>query len=105
MKGSAMRDFAIAALLLASASGLPALAADGEDVYASVCRKCHRTGIDDAPKTGDKAAWAPRIAQGNATLYKTAIAGKGAMPPKGGAVDLSDDEIKGAVDHLLGLSK
>jgi len=96
----------VARLELAKAA--PAAAAgpkDGATVFNSVCGACHNTGVAGAPKAGDKAAWAPRIAQGNATLYKTAIAGKGAMPPKGGAVDLSDDEIKGAVDHLLGLSK
>jgi cytochrome c5 len=78
---------------------------DGATVFNTVCGACHNTGVAGAPKAGDKAAWAPRIAQGNATLYKTAIAGKGAMPPKGGAADLSDDEIKAAVDHLVGLSK
>ncbi len=78
---------------------------DGATVYNSVCGACHGTGVACAPKAGDKAAWAPRIAQGNDTLYKNAIAGKNAMQPKGGAADLSDDEIKGAVNHLVGLSK
>lgn len=90
------------------AKAAPAAAAgpkDGATVYNSVCGACHGTGVAGAPKAGDKAAWAPRIAQGNDALYKTAIAGKGAMPPKGGAADLSDDEIKGAVNHLVGLAK
>ena len=70
------------------AKAAPAAAAgpkDGATVFNTVCGACHNTGVAGAPKAGDKAAWAPRIAQGNATLYKTAIAGKGAMPPKGGA--------------------
>lgn len=90
------------------AKAAPAAAAgpkDGATVYNSVCGACHGTGVAGAPKAGDKVAWAPRIAQGNDTLYKNAIAGKNAMPPKGGAADLSDGEIKGAVDHLVGLSK
>ena len=62
---------------------------------------CHAAGVAGAPKFGDKAAWAPRIAQGKAKLYESALHGKGAMPPKGGAADLSDDEIKGAVDYIL----
>ena len=62
-------------------------------------------GAAGAPKFGDKAAWAPRLGQGKDALYKSAIGGKGAMPPKGGAGDLSDGEIKAAVDHLIGLSK
>ncbi|MBL8431456.1 MAG: cytochrome c5 family protein, partial [Dechloromonas sp.] len=78
---------------------------DGATIVNTVCGACHGTGVAGAPKTGDKAAWAPRIAQGNDTLYKNAISGKNAMPPKGGAADLSDAEIKGAVDHLVGLSK
>jgi len=78
---------------------------DGAAIYNSVCMACHASGVAGAPKTGDKAAWAPRIAQGAATLLKNATAGKGAMPPKGGAADLSDAELKAAVDHLVGLSK
>ena len=54
-----------------------------------------------APKLDDKAAWAPRVALGKDALAKSVIAGKGAMPPKGGAADLSDDEIKGTVDYIL----
>ncbi len=90
------------------AKAAPAAAAgpkDGATVYNSVCGACHGTGVAGAPKAGDKAAWAPRIAQGNDALYKSVIGGKGAMPPKGGAADLSDDEIKGAVNHLVGFSK
>lgn len=78
---------------------------DGATVFNTVCGACHNTGVANAPKAGDKAAWAPRIALGKDALYKSAIAGKGAMPPKGGAADLSDAEIKGAVDHLIGLAK
>lgn len=78
---------------------------DGATVFNTVCGACHNTGAAGAPKAGDKAAWAPRIAQGKDALYKSAIGGKNAMPPKGGAADLSDGEIKAAVDHLLGLVK
>lgn len=78
---------------------------DGATIYNAVCMACHASGVAGAPKTGDKAAWAPRIAQGAATLLKHATEGKGAMPPKGGAADLSDAELKAAVDHLVGLSK
>jgi cytochrome c5 len=74
-------------------------------VYNTVCGACHNTGAANAPKAGDKAAWAPRLGQGKDALYKSAIGGKGAMPPKGGAADLSDGEIKAAVDHLIGQAK
>ncbi len=90
------------------AKAAPAAAAgpkDGATIFNSVCGACHNTGAAGAPKVDDKAAWAPRIALGKDALYKSAIAGKGAMPPKGGAADLSDDEIKGAVDFILGKVK
>ena len=80
-------------------------AVDGKAVYQSVCTACHGAGLAGAPKTGDKAAWKARIAQGNATLYEHAIKGKGAMPPKGGAMSSSDAEIKAAVDYLVSQGK
>ena len=78
---------------------------DGATIYNSVCGACHNSGVAGAPKVDGKGAWAPRVAQGKDALYKSAIAGKGAMPPKGGAADLSDGEIKATVDHILGKVK
>lgn len=80
-----------------AASGAPK---DGATVYNTVCGACHNTGAAGAPKIDDKGAWAARIATGKEALYKSAIGGKNAMPPKGGS-SLSDDEIKGAVDYVL----
>ena len=77
---------------------------DGATVYNSVCMACHASGVAGAPKAGDKAAWAPRIATGTDALVASVTNGKGAMPPKGGGADLTDDEIKAAVDHLVGLA-
>ena len=77
----------------------------GEAIYASVCKACHEAGVAGAPKTGDKAAWAPRLATGMAALLKSATNGKNAMPARGGAPDLSDDELKAAVTYLTGKSK
>jgi cytochrome c5 len=85
-----------------AASGKPR---DGATVYGAVCAACHGSGVAGAPKAGDKAAWAPRIATGMPALIKSATKGKGAMPPKGGAADLSDAELKAAVEHLVGLAK
>lgn len=82
--------------------------ADGKKVYEAACAACHGAGVAGAPKTGDKAAWAPRIKQGNATLYDHAIKGfqgkAGVMPAKGGS-SASDDEVKAAVDHMVNASK
>jgi len=73
---------------------------DGATIYNTVCGACHNTGAAGAPKIDDKAAWAPRVAQGKAALITSVTNGKGAMPPKGGAT-LSDEEIKGVVDYVL----
>ena len=73
---------------------------DGATIYNTVCGACHNTGAAGAPKIDDKAAWAPRVAQGKAALVTSVTNGKGAMPQKGGAT-LSDDEIKGVVDYVL----
>ena len=80
-------------------------ARDGATVYKTVCFACHATGVAGAPKAGDKAAWAPRLATGMAALLKSATNGKGAMPPRGGAADLTDAELKAAVDYLTSQAK
>jgi cytochrome c5 len=80
-------------------------ARSGEQIYGANCAGCHGAGVMGAPKFGDKAGWAPRIAKGKATLYKSAIAGFKAMPPKGMCMNCSDDEIKATVDYMLGKSK
>ena len=90
---------------IAAAAASPALAADGKAVYDKTCVACHSTGVANAPKFGDKAAWAPRIATGNAALVASVVKGKGAMPPKAGAGDLKDDDIKAAVDYMLSAAK
>jgi len=76
----------------------------GEQVYGQVCKTCHDAGLAGAPKTGDKAAWTPRIAEGEKTLVTHAIAGfqgkMGVMPPKGGNTDLTDDEVHRAVVYI-----
>lgn len=61
---------------------------------------CHATGVANAPKLGDKAAWAPRIAAGEETLVKHSISGIRAMPPRGGNASLTDDQIRAAVAYM-----
>jgi len=89
-------------------SAAPAAAADvpatAEAAFTKVCSACHTAGINGAPKIGDHAAWAPRIAQGKETLYKDAINGKGAMPPKGGT-NWPDATIRMTVDYMVSLNK
>ncbi len=66
---------------------------------------CHVAGVANAPKLGDKAAWAPRIGTGIDALVKSVIGGKGAMPPKAGNPSLTDAEIRAAVEYMVGESK
>ncbi len=73
-------------------------------LYAQVCSACHASGVAGAPKFGDKAAWAPRIAQGIDALVAVAIHGKGVMPPRGGS-QASDAEIKAVVTYMVNAAK
>lgn len=81
----------------------------GKRVYGNVCAMCHAVGAAGAPKPGDQADWAPRIAQGMDVLYQHSIEGytgaKGVMPARGGSTTLSDDEVKASVDYMVALSK
>ncbi len=76
-----------------------------EALYNAICKACHAAGVAGAPKTGDKAAWAPRIATGSAAMLKSVISGKNAMPPRAGDASLSDDELKAAVEYLVDKTK
>jgi len=111
------QDNALLAIAIAPVSPVPASGAgtsaaagatdttDGKSVYESACVACHGAGLAGAPRIGDQVAWAPRVAQGIATLESHAIAGyqgaAGFMPAKGGRTDLSDDAVKAAVEYLV----
>lgn len=83
----------------APADGKPA-ASDGKAIYDASCKACHEAGVANAPKTGDKAAWGPRMGQGIAALVASASKGKGGMPPKGGNPSLSDADLKAAIEFM-----
>lgn len=95
---AANKPAAVGAAAPATAAGaIPAL-------YTQTCAVCHGAGIAGAPKVGDKAAWAPRIAEGMDVMVAIAIKGKGAMPPRGGST-ASDAEIKAIVQYMANASK
>jgi cytochrome c5 len=104
-------ELAMAGAAAVANSVIPtANAADkGETVYHQTCVACHGAGVAGAPKFGDKAAWAPRIAQGMDTLHNHALHGfqgkHGMMPPKGGNTSLPDADVKAAVDYMVSHSK
>jgi cytochrome c5 len=96
----------------AAAAAVAATAAadlTGEQIYNQACVACHGAGVAGAPKLGDKAAWAARIAQGMDALNTHALQGyqgkAGYMPPKGGRTDLSDQSVVNGVDYIIAASK
>ena len=94
----------ISAALTVMSSTIQAFDA-GVSVYNSKCIICHGSGVAGAPKTGDKAAWAPRIATGMDTLLANAIKGKNAMPPKGTCTECSDADLAAAIEYMVSKSE
>jgi cytochrome c5 len=90
----------------AAGSALP-VPKNGMQAFQQVCSACHGQGIAGAPKAGDAAAWAPRIAEGKATLYQHALHGFQSdgkiMPAKGGRPDIPDNVIREAVDYMVSM--
>ncbi len=109
MMNSGAAGAVVAAAAPAAAVPAAPAAVDGKKVYDTACTACHAAGIAGAPKHGDKAAWAPRIAQGANVLYDHALKGfqgkAGVMPAKGGNTSLSDADVKAAVDYMVAGSK
>ncbi len=86
----------MAATRVASAS-----ARSGEDVYNQSCAACHNSGAAGAPRLGAD-EWQTRYDEkGFATLVENSISGIGAMPPRGGCMDCSDEEIEASVQHII----
>ena len=93
----------IASVLLTVSGSL--LAADGQKTYQTSCQACHATGAANAPKLGDKEAWAPRIATGVDAMLAVALKGKGAMPPKGACMSCTDEDLKAAIEYMVSQSQ
>lgn len=82
----------------------PKVIKSGEEVYKQVCAACHSTGALNAPKVGDKAAWAKLIKEGLETLTAASVKGIRQMPPRGGNPELSDLEMQRAIVHMANQS-
>ena len=115
--GAASTDNAQAAAAVAALANVPQASSQaaagaqstdasqaGKALYTQVCQACHAAGVLNAPKFGDKDAWAPRLKEPIDTVYNYALHGKGAMPPKGGST-ASDADVKAAVDYMVAASK
>lgn len=104
---AAMAALASAPQAAAQASGATQSAGAsqaGKALYQKVCQACHAAGVLNAPKFGDKEAWAPRLKDPMDVIYNYALHGKGAMPPKGGS-NASDADVKAAVDYMVSAAK
>jgi len=86
---------------MVAVAAAPAKPKTAKEIYDATCVACHGSGVLNAPKFGDKAGWADRIAKGNDTLLKNAINGLNAMPPRGGNAGLSDEDVKRTLDYML----
>ena len=75
--------------------------ASGADTYQAVCANCHAKGFANAPQVGDKAKWAPLIAEGQVTLTAHAYVGVRAMPPKGGNPNLTVEAFSDALVYIV----
>src|SRR5262249_43521167 len=73
----------------------------GEQVVKAQCIKCHGESVGGAPKIGDKAAWVDRARLGFDSVVRSAIAGHGGMPARGGMADLTDNEVRSAVTYMF----
>lgn len=97
-----MKTVISALLLLTAVVSLQAQARDAETLYNQSCIACHASGAAGAPKMGDAKAWAPRLAQGDATLLKHTKEGLNAMPPKGMCMDCTDEEFTALIKYMSG---
>jgi len=88
-----------------AAEPMKAPAGGGAEVYQAHCASCHAEGVAGAPKTGDKDAWSAKIAAGMEQLVQNAINGIGSMPAKGGNPNLSDEEVRAAVEYMVEQSR
>lgn len=93
-----MKKILTVALLLC-ATGV--YAAPDMDKYNRSCAVCHASGAAGAPKTGDVAAWEPRLAKGTDVLVQSVANGLNAMPPKGMCYDCSDEDYKAMIDYMV----
>ena len=92
-----MKKIIAAALVLCASS---AMAEVDMDKYNKSCAVCHATGAANAPKTGDAAAWEPRLAKGMEALVASVDKGMNAMPPMGMCFDCSADDYKALIEFM-----
>lgn len=95
-----MKKLFLSVALVASAGIAQAADQATIDLYNKSCMACHMSGAAGAPKTGDAAAWAPRLEKGMETLVQSATNGMGAMPPKAMCMDCTADQYQALIEYM-----
>lgn len=99
-------------LLFACALGADAAQADavpaGKPIVDRVCSACHANDLSEAPQLKRPAMWTARLAKGREALYDSALNGFTGptgeeMPPRGGRPELTDAEVRAAVDFMISI--
>lgn len=73
----------------------------GEQVVQYQCVLCHGPGVGGAPRIGDRKAWSERAQAGLDGLVRSALKGRGGMPPSGGLAGLKEAELRAAIAYML----
>lgn len=81
----------------------------GRSVWIQNCEACHGWGVADAPIPMEPEQWQGRLKKPLDTLYVHALEGffgpdDSMMPPRGGNPDLTDKQVKAAVDYMIKLA-
>lgn len=97
-----MKKLVLAAAAIAVLGSANIASADGLATYKKVCFACHDFGAAGAPKLSEKEKWAPRLAKGIDELLASVVNGLNAMPPKGTCGACSDEELRSAVEYMVG---
>jgi cytochrome c5 len=84
-----------------AAAATASAARTGEQIVQQTCGNCHVAGLKGAPRIGDRAAWTKRASGGIDAAVAAAIKGHGGMPARGGMADLTDPELKSAVQYMF----
>ncbi len=74
----------------------------GQEVYDQVCAACHDTGAAGSPLLDAADEWEARLEErGFDGIVQSVIDGMGAMPPRGGDQDATDEELEASVEYIL----
>ena len=103
-----MRSALLVGVFLSAGTALADDPPEGKRIVDRVCSACHINELSEAPQLKQPAMWAARLAKGRDALYHSALNGfvgptGEEMPPRGGHPELTDAEVKAAVDFIISI--